>query len=628
MNKEGGKPEMSLAAPLSPGVLYQFLCTQPGESGLKIKQPFDKPVLKVRPKATRISEEQRKAWHFHLGEMHQRQVGSAEAERAKQVIDSLMQKEALTSAAGNFLEPVNALMAAEQVRLRNASACVKRWLANERRVLEIAVRAGADDNDAIKKRNALALACRMLEKFRDSDNGEIDTNGLRDQAYAIGKGLSDEELKLMHLARFLLVASKAELADYVGPEVPHIIELCTYAHGRSQEKYRADEKTKSLCADIAAVLRARTDTDEYVVPGSPRTVAQRKNQRGSMPVFAEPSQGSATSSTTTPEKELDGVYTQTDTGEKPQSPRVNAATTTAQEASRRSPSSPSFPQGARSMARDTTDVTSADRQHEIEERAKRKLALSATEGASGRGDRKQVAGGKGKGHVRSASAMPAPTADESKSGKPKKREARHSMKYEAPPFSPAETGGNASSEVKSEGKKRDGDWKKRRQEQVGYRKSQPTPTEMKKYQQQLFPPTLRSSTHLTSSQQNTGSAMAATLNALLDAYGDPTFAGKWETLQGRLGSQLPEAGHAVVAKLLPYWKNVDLRNLDGSDFSGVVLAAGMTRDDRKALIKLRDALLLDSLQGQQAVAAAAFPELLALVIYTIDAHRGLRRQKS
>lgn len=609
MNKDAVKSEISLASPLSPSALFQFLSAQQGESGLKIREPFTKPVLKVRPKSQPISDEQRKAWAFHLGEMHQRQVGSAEAEKARASIDSLMKKEALKASVRTFMEPVVELMAAEQARLGKASSCVRRWLANERLVQELVTT--TDDKNALPtkildEKNALAFACRTLEKFKDSENGEIDLNGIRDQAYGIGHALTQDDLKQLHLARFLLLAHKDKLSDYIGPELPLLIELCIYAVGRTEEDYRTDAYAKSLCLNITKVLCARTDNEAYPIPQSPRTVAHRTGPHATLPVFADASDSNTSSARTVPEKgRADDILQRTGNDSSMTERSPEAARSLASSQGQPSPVSPYSPRarvpglGERLL----TAPASAAVMVEMQDRQRQKLTHSSTVNDSARARQDQD------GH-------------QHKSLNNEKRKLRRSMQYDAPPLEDADDDRIArEAQEPGEGmKKPNREFKERRKAQKTQRLSQPVGKELKALQQQPAA-SLKS-------QMEAGMDVNAAQQAIPDARVDNPLADKWDALESRLGSRFHAEGRAVVNKLLPHWKGVNLTKLDKTVFSSLVLTAGMSRKDRIALIDLRDALLADSLKGPQSVAAAVFPELLALVIHSIDAQRNLSKAKN
>src|SRR6476469_9099381 len=106
MDKNSPLKEMSLAFPLSAGALHQFLSSQRADRGLKIKNAYTAPVLKTRDKADLLSEEQRKAWTFYLREIHQRQTGTDEAEKANAQIESFLKSDGARATAGSLLGPV------------------------------------------------------------------------------------------------------------------------------------------------------------------------------------------------------------------------------------------------------------------------------------------------------------------------------------------------------------------------------------------------------------------------------------------------------------------------------------------------------------------------------------------
>ncbi|HEX8885766.1 MAG TPA: hypothetical protein VF797_14855 [Noviherbaspirillum sp.] len=630
MDKSSPSKEMSLASPLSAGALYQFLSSQRADRGLKIKNAYTAPVLKTREKSEHLNEEQRKAWAFYLKEIHQRQTGTEEAENASAQIESFLKSDAARATAGTLLGPVAALMKAEQVCIQKSSSTVRRWMANEQKVQEIAI--STDERDAnvgqiTQYKNALTFARQMLARFPDFQHGEIDIELFRDRAYSLGSVLSENDMQHLQKARVIIAKRAQQLADYIGPEVPLLIELCMTAKGANLEDYRTADTTKNLCLELANKLRARTDNDEYVVPISPRSADKRTNLKASVPsitgysaVIVHPGD--------------DGHIT------------APSSRTSGSALSQQLPADaglPTSPVTKRSLPRSVTEGTSAALVVELKGQHKQQLAhsVTSTESTSPRqaGDYspyrplqlKQQASPTGDaavstkatGHARSASNVATPTQDAVKKSSKEKRKRHRSMQYEAP-LGDADHGRkhrHAEKERSSQGtEKPDRAYKEKRKAQETRRRSQPEGTELKALQQQ---PALA-----LKSQMKKRTDIDATLDVFLAARGNNAIPGKWDALQGKLGSPLPADGRAVVNKMLPYWKGVDLHKLDKTLFSSLVLAAGMSRKDRTALKAVRDVLLADSLQGQQSVAAAVFPELLTLVIYSIDAHRNLPKATS
>ena len=117
----------------------------------------------------------------------------------------------LKISVGILLNTLQHLMLAEQARLAGANSYVKRWLANEKTVLQLAV-PHDPGNEFQKKENrerdALLTATTVLLKFSNCENGDIDGNKVRDEAYAIGHRLTKEELDALGSARISLMSNQ------------------------------------------------------------------------------------------------------------------------------------------------------------------------------------------------------------------------------------------------------------------------------------------------------------------------------------------------------------------------------------------------------------------------------------
>ena len=174
--------------------------------------------------------------------------------------------------------------------------------------------------------------------------------------------------------------------------------------------------------------------------------------------------------------------------------------------------------------------------------------------------------------------------------------------------------GNADQPALADVKKEGREYKMRRAAQEKQRLSQPSVQELK---------ALRKSS--SSRKQEKASEELHTVGAasLAPQY-NTALMKKWAVLNKKLGTQFDPKASDAVNRLLPFCHGLDLNQLDKAALSNVVEAAGLSRKDREALIQARNVLLVDSQKGTQAVAAAVFPELLALLVFTIDAHRALR----
>lgn len=316
MDKNTVKPRsIPLEAPYSAATLHRFLSDHPKEAGVKIKGAFKTPVLKVRkdgPK--RLDDSGRQAWSFYLRYLHQRLVGTEQADKAGEEVEALLKKEPLKLSVGMLLVPLQKLMLAEQARLAKANGIVRRWLAHEKEVLGIAI--GEDRGDEAKEKverdkAALETACKFLAKFSDCKDGEIDTNRILEKAYEIGHQLSKEDLEALGIARLILAVKAKDLSAYIGLEVQGLLDLCISANGRDKKEFRSDTQMKNVVANIATAMAARTDNEEYLVPQSPRTIASRTNVRASVSEFAAPDRSSRRGSEKENEKAADDEQSRT-----------------------------------------------------------------------------------------------------------------------------------------------------------------------------------------------------------------------------------------------------------------------------------------------------------------------------
>jgi hypothetical protein len=164
--------------PNSAAALHQFLSQFPSDRGVKLKGAFTAPVIKVRTgKAQKLDSASRAAWSFHLLNMQERLVGTKHDQSARDAIESLLKKDDLKISVDNLLSTLERLMPAEQARLAGANSYVKRWLANEKTVLQLAVPhdpSGECQEKENQERDALLTATPILLKFSNCENGDID----------------------------------------------------------------------------------------------------------------------------------------------------------------------------------------------------------------------------------------------------------------------------------------------------------------------------------------------------------------------------------------------------------------------------------------------------------------------
>ena len=102
---------------------------------------FTAPRIKVRKdEPKRLDESSRKAWSFYLLNMQERLVGTGHDQGVRDAIESLLKNDRLKISVGILLNTLQHLMLAEQARLAGANSYVKRWLANEKTVLQLGSR--------------------------------------------------------------------------------------------------------------------------------------------------------------------------------------------------------------------------------------------------------------------------------------------------------------------------------------------------------------------------------------------------------------------------------------------------------------------------------------------------------
>ena len=280
---------------------------------MKLESAFTTPVIKVRTgKAQKLDSASRAAWSFHLLNMQERLVGTKHDQSARDAIESLLKKDDLKFSVDILLNTLKHLMPAEQARLAGANSYVKRWLANEKKVLQLAVPhdpSGDYQKKENQERDALLTAAAILLKFSNCENGDIDGNKIRDEAYAIGHLLTREELDALASARPRLMSNKDKLDSYIGPEVTLLMSLCIAAVGKTKAEFNSDASIKNDVSYLVNALKARSDNNEYLVHTPRGTSAKRSERRKSMPVFLQPETTATAVPTTstptrhTPEKE-------------------------------------------------------------------------------------------------------------------------------------------------------------------------------------------------------------------------------------------------------------------------------------------------------------------------------------
>jgi hypothetical protein len=286
------------APPLSASAsaLFQFVSSQPTDYGIsiKVKASVKEPMLKVREKGPKpIRKEADNGLLVHLQGLCRKLAGPDDAESAANDIKALLSQDKLKLSVGMLVGLLAKLSKAEQVFFAQCNSFVKRWIANESTVQSI-VNGSAEPGDeagekARSNKESMAVACRFLARFPNTVNGEIDTNVIMKEAFAIGQALTRDEITCLGIARFVVKVNSAALKDYIGPEVALLLDLCLHASaGMHEDEFRKDGQAKNIVSGIVQAMCARTDNDQYHVPASPRSVAEHSRRRSSIPVFNAP----------------------------------------------------------------------------------------------------------------------------------------------------------------------------------------------------------------------------------------------------------------------------------------------------------------------------------------------------
>lgn len=610
--------------PNSAAALHQFLSKHPKEMEVKMKGAYTAPVLKVRPhKPKELNAESRKAWKFYLLNMQQRLAGTKQADMAREAIEALLKREPLKLSVGRLLGPMQQLMEAEQARLADANSYVKRWLANEKSVLQTAVGHGTGDDyrkEAERDKEALMTACIILSKFSDSQHGEIDTNLIRGQAYEIGRGLTAEDLGALGRARLCLTKESEALGPYIGPEARLLISLCINAHGKARSDFFADAGTKNDVSLITTALRARTDSGEYPVPASPRTIAGRSVRRLSMPVFQAP-ETTATASTSST----------TRAHRSPEKGKVEARSTPP---AKLPPSTPAMDgRGNDHSRRVTASITSGSANsgdttyrradgmamhmnaaiHELKHRHTTESDTTGDEGsqlalnslpATPRG---LLSPGPETSAVGTGSSS---TSDTNRTTSRKPRPGRqHSDQANRPDVdsprpkgdgsemsSPRTRKPKSSIRAKSMVVRRDGD-----------------------------------SVDANSSDQKAmaeaGEAARALKAGLLKPQTDSAIYKKWDAAQQQLQGVLTLEMSKAVSRLMSYCHEVDLEQGQAqASLAGVITTLRPSVQEARAFVAVRDLLLAETRGVTSTSAMSTFPELLSLLIFALDANHAWRQE--
>ena len=644
-----------LEAPYTAAALHRFLSDHPKEAGVKIAGAFKAPVLKVRKNGpTKLDDSGREAWTFYLRYLHQRLVGTEQADKAGEEIMALLKKEPLKLSVGMLLVPLEALMGAEQARLAGANSLVKRWLANEKGVQDIAIGQGRDDEPKEKlerEKSALQTACKVLARFSDCTDGEIDTTRILDEAYEIGHQLSKEDIDSLAIARQIFIVKHVDLRAFIGPETTSFLELCISANsGKDRKEFRSDTQTKTFVAVAATAMKARTDTDEYIIPASPRTMASRTNARAGIPEFAPASAATPEKSTrraSEKEKEEEKYETRTTPPRKelPATPRRgspgdDAGVDRGQSASAlASPSSPLHGVSALTRASHPSGTSATLQELQSRQAGLQRVTTSPAQGSTtspaappalsasiSSGTSTTVSSSGSRKLMRTSERLNPPVDKDSSSGqtgeivdgtgddlKPnKKSKTKRGLERDSDDLgaSRQRSQGEPTSKVKT-----------RAPHSVRSSRYSSMPTTSG-----LDPDNAESVQHALAELK--AAASAAKADRLRPRTDTPVFK-KWEAAEKELQSVLTlETSHAM-RRILSFCHDVSLNpGEELASMQRVVKAARPRSKEIAALVAVRDTLLAELRQQASTKASAIFPELLSLLVFLMDADRAWRQDRA
>lgn len=644
---------ISIETPFSAATLHRFLSGHRDEAGVKLDNPFKAPVVKVRKGGpSKMDGDGRQAWSFYLHYLHQRLVGTEAAEQAGAEIESLLKKEPLKLTVGMLLVPLQTLMAAEQARLHGANGLVKRWLANEKEVLQIALELPDDAKPREKveqHKAALETACKVLARFSDCKDGEIDSGKIFDEAFEIGSKLSSDEVNALGVARLFLVNQATRLRPYLGPECASLVDLCISGYCKDKKEFRSDTQVKTVVSRVVDAMRARTDTDEYVIPASPRTVAERTPVRGSIPQFnaagvARPEEPGRHAS----EKEKDTEKHETSTTPPKAAPpltprRAQAESSDINTANHMAPAQtpPPSPRGSSSPFLASSHPSGHGATVQELKEIKRPLLRKVITGPAELGST-TTAFSTSAPVLTSASEADASSNTTVENARPKPRASRHANA--STPDDGSTTAditrdtGNSSKHISESKRKR-----LVAGSSTGTTRQKSDEDDLSKARTRR-PMKIRSGHRSMPTPHNLDPDNPASVDAALDELKvivatskanrlqprtDSEVFGKWEAAEKELQSVLTlEASHAM-RRIMSFCHEVSLkRGEELASLQKVVMTAKPRSKEIDALVSVRDILLAESRKEAATKAGAIFPELLSLLIFTIDADRIRRADRA
>jgi len=123
-----------------------------------------------------------------------------------------------------------------------------------------------------------------------------------------------------------------------------------------------------------------------------------------------------------------------------------------------------------------------------------------------------------------------------------------------------------------------------------------------------------------------GNAARALKENLLKPRTDTILYKKWEAVEQQLTNVLAPEMRAAVSRLVSYCHKVDLEpGKERISLDKVIETLRPRTKERRALIAVRDILLAETRGNARTNAQGAFPELLSLLVFAIDAERAWRQ---
>ena len=125
-----------------------------------------------------------------------------------------------------------------------------------------------------------------------------------------------------------------------------------------------------------------------------------------------------------------------------------------------------------------------------------------------------------------------------------------------------------------------------------------------------------------------GKAARAMTADLLKPLSDNAFSKKWNAAEQQLQSVLTVEASTAIRRLMSYCHEVNLvQGNEQASLERVVKYLKPMVKERNAYIAVRDILLAESRSAAETGATTAFPELLSLLVFAIDADHARRQER-